>query len=106
MLESISRSYVERVWRAETQTQELNQLWPELVKVGTIATGVNRGREANWKHFKGSHVHVGFRVRDMSSLTVDGDAVSHGKDTGARQISKARNKSSSDTESWKGEQDI
>lgn len=63
-------------------------------------------REANCKHFKRSRIHVGFRVRDTSSLTVDGDAVSHGKDPGAKQISKARNESGLDTESWEGEQDI
>lgn len=49
---------------------------------------------------------MGFRVRDTSGLTVDGDAVGHGKDPGARQISKARNESGLDTESWEGEQDI
>lgn len=87
-------------------TQELNQLQPELVEVGTIAAGVNREREANCKHFKRSRIHVGFRVRDTSSLTVDGDAVSHGKDPGAKQISKARNESGLDTESWEGEQDM
>lgn len=43
------------------------------------------GERGKWEtYFKERHLHVGFR--ETSGLTMAGDVVSHGKNTGGRQI--------------------